>query len=363
MKFFRQCMWAVIFCGLAVLSAETAGARVIDGGSIMDQRMRENLCALTFDDGPTPNTPKLLDMLSEYGIPATFFLLGSQAERYPHLVRRMVEEGHEVGNHSYSHPNLRLISSHRKEEEIRRTHEILAALDATPVLLRPPYGSYDKYTEEVAENLGMSVLLWSMDSRDWKALPVNYAALRSARGTVYAPGALRGVFLFHDTHKRTVDDLPRIIRDLREGGCQRFVTVSEYLEGMLDPEPGLLMTRRPQQPSSPESPASAQAARPAGEPALAARHTIKGVESTEERESFPAGTGPVPLARSSKPWQTEPPAALPPGQAMGQPLNQPLGQSQTPPATDAEPVAPGSGQPHGAPPTSSASAQPVRPRS
>lgn len=75
------------------------------------------------------------------------------------------------------------------------------------------------------------------------ACQTNYATLRNNRGTVYAPGTLRGIFLFHDSHKRTVDDLPRIIRDLRAGGCQRFVTVTDYLEGLMDPEPGLLMTR------------------------------------------------------------------------------------------------------------------------
>ncbi|MBE6443009.1 MAG: polysaccharide deacetylase family protein [Desulfovibrio desulfuricans] len=291
MKFFLHTA-AIALC-IFVVSPVPVRARVVDGNVIMDQPMHENLCALTFDDGPSVNTPQLLDTLAGYGIPATFFLLGKNAERYPDIVRRILAEGHEVGNHSYSHPNLRAISPARKEDELRRTDAILRRLGAAPVFIRPPYGSYDAYVERVAESLGASLALWSLDSRDWQRLPVNYAALRSTRGTVYAPGTLRGVFLFHDTHKRTVEDLPRVIRDLRAGGCQRFVTLSDYLEGLMDPEPGLLMTRTA--PARPAAPA---------EPPLMARHAVEGVDGLEEpMHSYPAGSTPIPLGRSSTPWQ------------------------------------------------------------
>ena len=290
--FFKQiCLVACFFAfGLA---AQSAQARVVEGNVIMDQPMRENLCALTFDDGPSINTPHLLDMLEEYGIPATFFMLGSQAERHPDIVKRVIAEGHEVGNHSYSHPNLRVVSLARKEEELRRTDTILRNLGASPQFVRPPYGSYDASTEKVAASLGLSLMLWSMDSRDWQRLPDNYATLRNNRGTVYAPGTLRGIFLFHDSHKRTVDDLPRIIRDLRAGGCQRFVTVTDYLEGLMDPEPGLLMTR------------VKRGAPGMDEPPMVARHQVEGVHQSEELppHSFPAGSADIPLARSSTPWQ------------------------------------------------------------
>lgn len=297
-------------CGFILLAAQNAPARVVDGNIIMDQRMSENLCAITFDDGPSRNTPQLLDMLDQYGIPATFFLLGKQAELYPGIVRRIAAEGHEIGNHSYSHPNLRLLSPERKAEEIRRTDAILRSLGVTPLFLRPPYGAFDHYTVEIADSLSLSVVLWSLDSRDWKSLPADYAKLRSTRGYVYPTGSLRGIFLFHDTHKSTVEDLPRIIANLRAGGCQRFVTVSEYLDGVLDPEPGLLMTRRPLK----EEP---------GQMPLAARHTVEGVEGSAETppaRSWPAGSGPVPLARSSKPWQPENNVAPLPssGQALDQ---------------------------------------------
>jgi peptidoglycan/xylan/chitin deacetylase (PgdA/CDA1 family) len=292
--FFKQICLAACFFAVG-LAAQSAQARVVEGNVIMDQPMRENLCALTFDDGPSINTPHLLDMLEEYGIPATFFMLGNQAERHPDIVKRVIAEGHEVGNHSYSHPNLRVVSLARKEEELRRTDTILRNLGASPQFMRPPYGSYDASTEKVAASLGLSLMLWSMDSRDWQRLPDNYATLRNNRGTVYAPGTLRGIFLFHDSHKRTVDDLPRIIRDLRAGGCQRFVTVSDYLEGLMDPEPGLLMTR------------VKRGAPGMDEPPMVARHQVEGVHQSEELppHSFPAGSADVPLARSSTPWQLE----------------------------------------------------------
>lgn len=262
---------------LPLFPATVMGA-VIDGSRIMDQRMGENLCALTFDDGPSRHTGHLLDMLRDYGIPATFFLLGSHAQRNPAMVRRMVEEGHEVGNHSWSHPNLRTLPPELQEEEIRATDAALRALGASPAYLRPPYGAFDAHTLEIAQSLGLDVMLWSLDSNDWKRLPADYAKLRSTRGTQYENGELRGIFLFHDTHKGTVEDLPRIIANLRAGGCRRFVTVSDYLAGALDPEPGLLMTRR----ALPPLPA----------PALAVQHHRAG----------PWRSGAIPLARCSQPW-------------------------------------------------------------
>jgi peptidoglycan/xylan/chitin deacetylase (PgdA/CDA1 family) len=232
-------------CALLILATLPAAASVVDGSVIMDQRMNENLCALTFDDGPSRFTAYLLDHLNDYGIPATFFLVGGMAEKFPHIVRRIVAEGHEVGNHTWTHPNLRRVSRERALEEIVRTNDLLTSLGARPTCLRPPYGAFDDYTVEIAGSLGLAVVLWSMDTKDWRRLPASYATVRNGRGGVYPQGKMRGIFLFHDTHKNTVEDLPRIVKELYEAGCSRFVTVSEYLDGLLDPEPGMLMTRRP----------------------------------------------------------------------------------------------------------------------
>lgn len=236
-----------LFLAAAIFPAAPAHARsVADGNFIMDQSMEENLCALTFDDGPSPfTTPHLLEQLEQNGIKATFFLLGSNAARYPRIVELIKNGGHEIGNHSWSHANLKHLNVEKQKEEICRTDEVLRSQGVTPLYLRPPYGSFDGRTVRIAEELGLSLILWSLDSHDWKHLPVNYAKLLSTRGTTYEDGSLRGIFLFHDIHKTTVDDLPRILENLRAGGCDRFVTVSEYLMGLSDLEPPQVMTRRP----------------------------------------------------------------------------------------------------------------------
>lgn len=238
---------APVLCAFFLAAAGLARAEVIDGNRIMDQDMGENLCALTFDDGPSNFTPHLLDMLKENNIPATFFMLGANARRLPNVVRRVAAEGHEIGNHTYSHPNLLRLSRDRQKLQIAATEEVFREIGVTSLYMRPPYGNFDERTVDIANENGLKLILWSMDSYDWKRLPEDYSKLRSTRGTVYENGHLRGVFLFHDIHKTTVDDFPRIIAHLRAGGCERFVTMSEYLAGIADDEPGSLMTRRPTQ--------------------------------------------------------------------------------------------------------------------
>ena len=245
---YRKHTFSLFLCLSFVLvflsCSSPAESRVIGGSDMMDQDMEENLCALTFDDGPSIFTPQLLDMLKEYDVRATFFMLGQMANHYPHIVERVASEGHEIASHTHSHKNLHRLSYEQQKREIVNGYDSLSALGVIPTYVRPPYGSYDERTVEIAESLGMHVVLWSMDSKDWKRLPDDYTKLHSVRGTAYEKGEMRGVFLFHDIHKTTVDDLPRIVTQLREAGCQRFVTLSEYLRGILDPEPPLLMSRR-----------------------------------------------------------------------------------------------------------------------
>lgn len=246
---FRFHFFLCMLAFLSFLMPSNIQARVIGGGEMMDVDMEENLCALTFDDGPSIFTPQLLDMLKEYQIHATFFMLGKMVNNYKDITLRVAAEGHEIASHTYSHKNLKRLSNAKVLEEITRGYDSLAALGIIPTFLRPPYGSFDKRITEIANSFGMDVVLWSMDSLDWKRLPSDYGKIPSVRGNVYEEGEIRGVFLFHDIHKTTVDDLPRIVQELRRAGCQRFVTLSEYLQGVLDPEPALLMTRRNPLPS------------------------------------------------------------------------------------------------------------------
>ena len=297
-------LWAGLLSCLAglTLCAGSAGAQVYDGNAIMRQPMRENLCALTFDDGPSRHTPHILDVLRENGIPATFFMLGKNVKLYPQYVQRIVAEGHEVGNHSFSHPNLRRIPRERKVQEIEITDKLLRDLGANPLYMRPPYGSYDKDVVEIAGRLGITVVLWSVDSQDWKRRPANYAHILNAVGRVFPPGEMRGILLFHDPLKTTAADLPKIIADLKAGGCQRFVTVSEYINSVLDPNPPLLWTERTPVTTPPDA-----------VPAQEESEALMPPESyANAQRSWPAGSAPIPLARSSRPWPEEAAASSPP---------------------------------------------------
>jgi peptidoglycan/xylan/chitin deacetylase (PgdA/CDA1 family) len=109
--------------------------------------------ALTFDDGPHPvHTPVLLDWLKVNHIRATFFVLGKNAERYPGIVKRMIQEGHEVGNHSWSHPNLRVMPPKKMLAEVRRAHDLITRITGrAPVLFRPPYGALSASQQRLIE--------------------------------------------------------------------------------------------------------------------------------------------------------------------------------------------------------------------
>lgn len=223
-------VFAYIFVLFFALS-KPAAARVLDGQAIMHQAGNANMCAVTFDDGPSQFTGQLLDTLQAEGVRATFFVLGRQVERHPDLIQRMVREGHEVGSHSYSHPNFRKLSPAEQWWQLSRTTELLQELGANPVSFRPPYGKYSDLTTGIATDLGMSIVLWSSDSQDWKRRPVDYSQMRTTTGRPSLPGQMHGIFLFHDIRRATVEDAALIIATLRAGGCQRFVTVQEYMSG------------------------------------------------------------------------------------------------------------------------------------
>jgi peptidoglycan/xylan/chitin deacetylase (PgdA/CDA1 family) len=144
------------------------GSRIFGDALIAPRRPGE--LALTFDDGPNPAfTPKLLEVLAEHGVPATFFLLGSRAQANQELVRRIVAAGHLVGNHSWSHPNLALSAAGKIREELTRTRDALEQMTGGPVkYFRPPFGARRPVTLAVARELGMTPVLWNAMTSDWK---------------------------------------------------------------------------------------------------------------------------------------------------------------------------------------------------
>ena len=182
--------------------------------------------AMTFDDGPSAeNTPRLLEMLKQRNIKATFFLIGQNVASNPDLVRRILAEGHEIGNHSWTHPQLSRLSDQKVTAEITKTQDAIKdASGFTPTLLRPPYGAITSRQREWIENqFGLSIILWSVDPFDWKrpgASVISQRILSQAR-----PGA---IILSHDIHKQTVDAMPATLDGLMRKGF-KFVTVSQLI--------------------------------------------------------------------------------------------------------------------------------------
>jgi len=225
---------------LWILSPVQAGASDILSQDVLIQMgYAGGMCALTFDDGPGLHTPRLLDMLQQRNIKATFFLVGERIRIHPAIVRRIAEEGHEIGNHSMTHANLHSLSSRGQRLEIATVQEELRALGVECRLLRPPYGRYDAKTLQEADNLGLSVILWTVDTQDWQHRP-SVAAMVSPSGR---DKPSRGIYLLHDIHASTIDALPALIDYLQESGCT-FVTVSEYLGEMIPPVHELPMSVR-----------------------------------------------------------------------------------------------------------------------
>lgn len=185
--------------------------------------------ALTFDDGPGPYTARLLGHLARAGARATFFMLGQKVRPYAALLRRMVAEGHEVANHSWSHPDLTHLSSAAIRSQVGRTQEAIhQATGVKPKVFRPPYGSTNA---RVARAAGLPQILWSVDTLDWRY----HSVQRNARVGVREPRR-GGIVLFHDIHPASVAAIPQVLTGLARKGF-RFVTVSNLLRGK-KPHPG-----------------------------------------------------------------------------------------------------------------------------
>lgn len=190
-----------------------------------------NKVALTFDDGPDVRfTPQVLDALNEYGVKATFFLMGARAREHADIVRRMNQEGHAIGNHTYWHPNLVDEPLDRVHWEVTTTGDTLEEIIGyRPRLFRPPYGSLNRDIVELLADLNYSVILWSVDSLDWTQPGADAIADLVLANT--QPGS---IILMHDGGDWTMDlsgtvnSLHQIIPALQQAGLQ-FVTVPELL--------------------------------------------------------------------------------------------------------------------------------------
>ncbi|MER7110010.1 polysaccharide deacetylase family protein [Streptomyces sp. NPDC000229] len=189
--------------------------------------------ALTFDAGPGKDTPRLLDILKEEKVPATFFLLGSKhVDRYPDVVRRIAAEGHEVANHTWSHPILTDLEPDGIRQELSRTQEAIERLTGRkPTLMRPPQGRTDDTVSEISRELGLAQVLWSVTAKDYSTTDSALIRQRTLDGA-----EKDGIILLHDIYDGTVPAVPGIIAELKKRGFT-FVTVPQLL-APAKPEPG-----------------------------------------------------------------------------------------------------------------------------
>ncbi|HET9065625.1 MAG TPA: polysaccharide deacetylase family protein [Gemmatimonadales bacterium] len=164
--------------------------------------------ALTFDDGPHPeHTPPLLDSLARHGITATFFVVGREAERHPALVRRISDEGHTLGHHSWTHSEPRLTSSATLLGEVERTVALLASITGrVSDRFRPPKGQLSARKLVALMRAGQRIALWSLDPRDY-AMRDTAALMAWAHATAPVPG---DIVLLHDVHPHAVRALPEL---------------------------------------------------------------------------------------------------------------------------------------------------------
>jgi len=183
---------------------------------------QDKVVALTFDDGPDPLfTGSILDILKKQQVKASFFVLGEAARSNPHLLSRMINEGHEIGNHGFTHN----YTQHKLIEELTKTNQaVFLATNTHTYFYRPPGGRISKAQVQLIKDNGHVVTLWSLDSQDW----LNPGPNRIIHNVIKAvfPGA---IILLHDggdKREQTVDALEQIIIELRARGY-RFVTLSE----------------------------------------------------------------------------------------------------------------------------------------
>ncbi|HEY2125252.1 MAG TPA: polysaccharide deacetylase family protein [Chthoniobacterales bacterium] len=193
----------------------------------------EPYIAMTFDDGPHATlTPKLLDLLAARHIKVTFFVLGECVEQNPEVLRRAAREGHEIGNHSWSHPQFTRLSDEAIRSQLRRTDDAIKAITGKrPTLFRPPYGAISARQKKwIHDEFGYDIILWDVDPLDWKDPGPTTVANRILRET-----RAGSIVLSHDIHRGTVEAMPATLEQLKAKQF-KFVTVTELL-GLATPEP------------------------------------------------------------------------------------------------------------------------------
>lgn len=219
----------VLLCALsAVYASQVESAEVVARKRelpIYCVERDDNLISISFDAAwGGDQTMKILDILDEYQVKTTFFLVDIWTQRFPELVKEIVARGHELGNHSTSHPQMSQLSKEKMRQELKVMSDNAQALTGVrPTLFRPPYGDYNNDVVLVAREEGYEVIQWSVDSLDWKNRGVQDLISKSTKNVKSGD-----IILFHNDSKYILDALPSILKSYREQGL-KIVPISQIL--------------------------------------------------------------------------------------------------------------------------------------
>ena len=222
----RVCLFLLTLCLLGTWVVVPSSAQSAPCRSVKTESMK---IALTFDDGPHPHlTGQILDILEQYGVRATFFMIGQNVENYPDAAREVIRRGHEVGNHTFSHTALAKLSESDVREELERCEDALDRhCDYSPRLFRPPQGLLSEAIDSCARQGAYRLILWSLDTRDWEIKAPDHIV-----SSVLSRVQSGDIILMHDyvgVNSGTPQALAILLPALLERGFEP-VTVSELLE-------------------------------------------------------------------------------------------------------------------------------------
>ena len=233
--------WGAIYYLAYAVRSQILGETVWRGNG------SSNSVALTFDDGPSPDTLGILDVLRRENVKATFFLVGREVEKYPEITRKIAGEGHEIGNHSYSHPIYLFCSSNKTRRELRQTQAIIKqTIGIEPKISRPPCGVRSPAYFAAAKDLNLQTIQWSDAGFDWKKI-----SPRRIAENVLKTVRKDSIVLLHDgdsagkrSRRATVEALPLILRGLREKGLH-VAPLAELSPEIYESEPSADFIARP----------------------------------------------------------------------------------------------------------------------
>lgn len=212
----------LIFWSGRDISGKAGQQDFVTASSIMNQEKETKRIALTFDDGPDPYyTEQLIKGLEERGVKATFFVMGKKAEEHPDIIRKMQENGYLIGNHTYSHMQLKKGSEEQFKQELQRTSSIIEEITGHGTeFVRPPYGTWEKKFES---ELNMFPVLWTIDPLDWCS-----SDAASVTRNVIGKAEENAIILMHDQYKSSVTAALEIVDILKKEGYE-FVTVDQIM--------------------------------------------------------------------------------------------------------------------------------------